>query len=214
MNFSQSNPHYLSANAIFKNQYRKVLRWSLLVALLLTAVGVYISPQYSPNPYVLRTDYLEISDVEVIDDLVLPEIKPAKPPVIPRNVEPVSELMNETEYFPNTIDVYFPQYQEPPVSNNPFESFTSTSQKPSLLHFAKPDYPEIARRAQLEGTVIVKVLVGVDGRVKKTAIIQSAHPLLDKAAAFAASKCKFKPGTQRSIPVKAWMAIPYTFKLN
>ena len=40
------------------------------------------------------------------------------------------------------------------------------------------------------------------------------HPLLDRAAREAALRCRFSPGKQRGIAVKAWMAIPFVFGLN
>jgi protein TonB len=79
---------------------------------------------------------------------------------------------------------------------------------------ARADYPEIARRAGLEGTVIVNVLVGPDGRVKQVEIAQGAHRVLDQAAAAAAWKCRFTPARQRELAVKAWLAIPYNFRLR
>ena len=38
--------------------------------------------------------------------------------------------------------------------------------------------------------------------------------LTRNAALVAARRCKFKPGKQRNIPVKAWLAIPYRFRLH
>ena len=62
--------------------------------------------------------------------------------------------------------------------------------------------------------MVVKVLVGPDGSVMQVAILQGVHPMLNKAALDAARKCRFNPGKQRNIPVKAWMAIPYRFRLH
>jgi protein TonB len=94
------------------------------------------------------------------------------------------------------------------------EGFVASQEKPQLVNYVPPEYPEIARMSQLEGTVVVKVLVGPDGSVMDAAIVQGVHPLLNKAAIEAARKAKFLPGKQRNIPVKAWMAIPYRFRLH
>ena len=56
--------------------------------------------------------------------------------------------------------------------------------------------------------------MGPDGSVQQAQIIQSVHPLVNKAALDAAYKCKFIPGKQRNIPVKAWMALPFNFRLH
>jgi protein TonB len=94
------------------------------------------------------------------------------------------------------------------------EGFVASSTNPKIVSWAKPEYPEMARRAQIEGTVIVKVLVGPDGTVKQAVVLQSVNPLLNNAAIDAAYRCKFVPGKQRNIPVKAWMALPFNFRLN
>ena len=94
------------------------------------------------------------------------------------------------------------------------EGFVASSENPRITFWAKPKYPEIARKAMMEGTVIVKVLVGPSGAVLDAQILQGANPLLNKEALAAARKCKFIPGKQRNIPVKAWMALPFNFRLN
>ena len=94
------------------------------------------------------------------------------------------------------------------------EGFLASSSNPIIKIFAKPQYPEIARRSALEGTVIVKVLVGPDGLVKDAVVLQGVHPLLDREALAAARRCTFIPGKQRDIPVKAWMALPFNFRLH
>jgi hypothetical protein len=46
----------LSANAAFKAQYQKTLRWSVLLAFLITAIAFIVSPEIKFKPYFLRTD--------------------------------------------------------------------------------------------------------------------------------------------------------------
>jgi len=86
--------------------------------------------------------------------------------------------------------------------------------QPKITFFVPPDYPEEARANRIEGTVIVKILVGPDGRVMQTKLMQGVHPLLDASALIAAAEARFAPGRVGGIPVKAWMAMPYQFKLN
>jgi len=70
------------------------------------------------------------------------------------------------------------------------------------------------RLAQVEGTVIVKVLVGIDGTVQNAVSGQGAHPLLDRAALKAALGCRFQPGQQRELKVPTWVAVPHNFRLR
>lgn len=95
-----------------------------------------------------------------------------------------------------------------------YDGFVASATKPTLVMQARADYPEIARRSGIEGTVVVRVLVGVNGRVEDAVIIQSAHPILDKEALLAARKCRFTPARQREMKVAVQVAIPYRFRLR
>lgn len=210
----QITSSHISANELFKAQYQRVLKWSLLAAMVLIALGVWLVPAYHPKPYVLRDQFFQLEDFEIIEDIQLPDKPMIKPPVIVREIEPVTGDLADEYNLPDNIEWdYFPEVSTPEW-DDPLKKFSPASSNPILMHFAKPDYPEIARRSRLQGLVIIKVLVGKDGQVEKTVILQGVNPILNKAAAEAARKCRFKPGTQRTIPVKAWMAIPYSFKLN
>jgi protein TonB len=76
------------------------------------------------------------------------------------------------------------------------------------------DYPEIARKAQMEGTVVVRVVVNLDGKPSDPDVLRSAGAILDKAAIDAVMKLEFKPGRQRNRPVRTMMAIPVKFQLS
>ncbi|MCH7691352.1 MAG: energy transducer TonB [candidate division Zixibacteria bacterium] len=86
--------------------------------------------------------------------------------------------------------------------------------QPELIHKEKPAYPRLARQAQLEGTVHLRVLVKKDGSVGD-AIIQKTSGItsLDDAALRAVYGCKFKPAIQNGRPVKVWVSFPYEFIL-
>ncbi len=78
-----------------------------------------------------------------------------------------------------------------------------------------PVYPRIARRRGLEGTVIIEVLVDVNGRVAKAGIsATSGYGILDRAALKAVKDWTFSPGSvngkKEAMPVK----VPVKFRLN
>lgn len=75
-------------------------------------------------------------------------------------------------------------------------------------------YPDIARRNGIEGTVLVAALVGKDGRVEKTQIIDSDNELLNKNAADAVRETVFTPAIQNGNPVRTWVRIPIKFALR
>ena len=84
---------------------------------------------------------------------------------------------------------------------------------PELVSMPPPEYPQMARDSRVEGVVLVRLLVGVDGRTKDMFVIQSI-PMLDGAAADAAWGAVFKPGLKDGEPVAVWVVIPMEFSLD
>ena len=93
------------------------------------------------------------------------------------------------------------------------DEYVAFEKAPDLVSMKDPDYPDIAREAGVEGTVLIQVLVGEDGFVKAQRIVQSV-PMLDDAAAAAAQTAVFKPALQKDKPVAVWMVIPIEFRLH
>ncbi len=75
-------------------------------------------------------------------------------------------------------------------------------------------YPEIARRNNIEGTVIVRALVDKNGRVVKTNVDKTDNAVLTDAAVDAVMKTPFTPAIQNKVPVPVWVQIPVSFRLN
>ena len=69
-----------------------------------------------------------------------------------------------------------------------------------VKHSVRPDYPELAKRFDLRGTVRVQVLIAPDGKVKETKVL-GGNPVLAKAAVEAAQKWLFEPEPQASTVV-------------
>ncbi len=203
-----------TANEQFKAQYNKYLRWSALVAVGLTVLFFLFSPRYTPNPYRLIERQFEVVDLPETVELPPPP-KDVPPP--PKAVEaaPDEEVTEDVEIAETLMD-FDDAFQLPTGDTSGLgdNDFVASSEKPVLTRFVQPDYPEMARMSQLEGTVIVKVLVGPDGGVIDAQILQGVHPMLNAAALAAARKTRWEPGKQRNIPVKAWMALPYNFRLH
>ena len=76
-----------------------------------------------------------------------------------------------------------------------------------------PTYPEFARDAQIQGTVLLHVLVGKDGRVKNVKVKRSVTGL-DASAVEAIKKWVFKPALSNNKPVAVWVEVPMNFHLN
>ncbi|GIK61941.1 MAG: cell envelope biogenesis protein TonB [Ignavibacteriaceae bacterium] len=75
-------------------------------------------------------------------------------------------------------------------------------------------YPEIAKRAGVEGKVYILAFVNENGDVTKAQILKGIGAGCDEAARDAVLQTKFKPGKQRGVPVKVQVSIPIVFKLQ
>ncbi len=80
---------------------------------------------------------------------------------------------------------------------------------------AKPHYPAESLKKENQGTVTLSFLVGVDGKVKDSAIAKSSgFEALDVEARTAIAKCSFKPATVAGKPVEDWMKMQYVWTLK
>jgi len=76
-----------------------------------------------------------------------------------------------------------------------------------------PIYPELAREAGVDGTVVVRVIVCHTGLVADAQVIQSVS-LLDEAAMIAVRQWVFRPASDGSMPIASWSDIPVKFTLH
>jgi protein TonB len=79
----------------------------------------------------------------------------------------------------------------------------------------QPVYPASERRAEREGRVVVRVLIGTDGRVKQVERVSATNDAFYRAALERAlGKWRFTPGTRDGAPVEAWRTMSLTFVLT
>ena len=97
--------------------------------------------------------------------------------------------------------------EEPP-------DFVPVEKQPVPVKQVQPSYPEIARRAGVEGTVWVKILVDKEGKSKKAVIMKSDAEIFNDPALEAAKQWVFTPAMMNNGPVAVWAAVPFRFKLN
>lgn len=79
-----------------------------------------------------------------------------------------------------------------------------------------PAYPVAALRAGIQGTVLLKVLVGPDGKPLQVVVEHgSGNRLLDRAARqHVLAKWRFHPAMRNGHAIEAWALVPVRFSLN
>lgn len=75
-------------------------------------------------------------------------------------------------------------------------------------------YPEMARRAGIEGRVTIQFIVNEKGEIENPRVIRGIGGGCDEAALEALKHVKFKPGMQRGRPVRVQYSLPVVFKLQ
>jgi protein TonB len=85
---------------------------------------------------------------------------------------------------------------------------------PIRIRTVSPEYPTVARAAELEGDVLVQATVGADGKVSDVQVLQAVHPVLDEAARRAVQQYVYIPGRRNGIPESAVMRITVSFRLK
>ena len=93
---------------------------------------------------------------------------------------------------------------------------TVTTAIPLYHLIPKPPYPSRSRDLGEEGTVIIAILVGADGKVKEAALSKSSGfpPLDGSALATVKEKWQFKPGTRNGSPVESRVRVPIKFSIR
>lgn len=221
---------------------REFVRWltwanalALLVGLLIFAAWVLWSGARKQAPVERRVRIVHYADLGVPPSIATPSVPQVKvsqavaPPAI-GVPQPVPDQMAQT---PTIATVGEMSEALAPITMNDLGTgggdslvidlegegepgpgeFVQVDEEPVRIKMNPPVYPEVARSAQVEGTVLVRALVGKDGRVKQVLIVQG-QPMLNDAAIASAKTAIFRPALQRNRPVEVWVVMPITFKLR
>ncbi len=76
----------------------------------------------------------------------------------------------------------------------------SSGSRRKVRVLAKPQYPELAKKLNLTGVVKVEIIIGTDGKVKRTHVV-GGHPVLATEAERAAMQSEFEPGPKETTEV-------------
>jgi protein TonB len=139
----------------------------------------------------------------------------APPPALPA---PEPEVIEEPEgdTFPGEIEGPPAPPRVPGVSGDAIHELREVARPPSVLEQVVPEYPKAARWERIVGLVVLRVVVGIDGRVEpaRTVVVRSV-PELDAAAMAAIQKWRFSPALGPSgRPVRVVIDVPFRFSLR
>ncbi len=213
--------------ADLKRTYGFFVQVGMIISLLLLILAFTTNIQ--------RGDTMEIEQIEQIsvqiDDILQTEQiqKPPPPPRPPVPVEvPNDEILEDDDLdLDSSLDLDAPISLPPPPpppdeeeENDEPEIFEIVEQMPELIGGigalqAKARYPEIARKANVEGRVIVRFVVDENGNVRDPTILRGIGGGCDiEAIRVITEHAKFVPGRQRGRAVPVKFTLPIVFKLR
>jgi len=85
---------------------------------------------------------------------------------------------------------------------------------PILQQKIDPTYPEAARKARMEGVVILEAIITATGSVEDVRVLKSVNPLLDASAVRAVQQWRYKPATLNGRAVRVYLTVTVTFNLH
>ncbi len=209
--------------ADLRAKYQKVLEISLILSLAFMIIAFKFFPKLQGSS-ALAEGPQELFTVEDIQH-TKQENRPPPPPKPPIPIEaPSDDVLEDIEISSTEID-FEAQIEAPPppkeekiVEEEP-TYFVAVEDMPEPIGGiqaiqSKIVYPEMAKRAGVEGRVHILAFVDENGNVTKAECLKGLGAGLDEAAIAAVKQTKFKPGKQRGKPVKVQVAIPIIFRLQ
>ena len=204
--------------ADLKRRYPKVFRWSVGITFLTFVVCAVVLPPLHAGSAVApkKKEPLQI-------EMIPPTSQTKRPPPPPRPAVPIETedvdvpddvtiAETDLDFDAPIVDVVPPQFDAPAEEEEIME-FWYVEDKPKVIHRVTPVYPELAKRAGLEGQVVLSFVVTTNGRATEIVVLRGAE-IFRAAAIEAVAQFRFRPAKQndRSVPVR--MTIPMRFRLH
>ena len=203
--------------------WRVSLATAFTVALHAMAFLMILAPVMAPHATerVAKTDV----QVHVITAVPEPPKPPPPPPQPPQKPQPqvVHSVVQPPPIQPPTSPLVVsepsPVAEVAPPPMPPTAHPANTDARPSAMvsyrSKYRPKYPMQAIRQRQEGTVQLKILVGVHGSPLKIQVMNSSgYRSLDQAAIAAARQWRFNPAMENGAPRQGWVIIPVEFSLE
>ena len=102
----------------------------------------------------------------------------------------------------------------PAIEDSAPQVLTAEMSRPVPLHPILPKYTEVARRAGMQGTVIVEAVIDERGNATNVRILRGLPMGLDRSAMEAIQQTQFKPAMIGSRPVKVYYTLTVTFTIQ
>ena len=210
--------------ADLRSRYPIYVQIGLIASLLIliAAFNINFNPDSGFEVVQVQQEIVQMEEIQQTKQIEKPP-PPPKPPV-PIEV-PDDEVIEDEDLDLDVtleLDEEIVNLPPPPAAEEEEEEpeiFMIVEEMPELIGGlasiqSKIRYPEIAKKAGVEGRVFVQFVVDVNGNVVDPVVVRGIGAGCDEEAVRAVSQAKFKPGRQRGKAVPVKMSLPITFKLK
>ena len=203
-----------------KRTYKRVFRTSMAIAFILhVGIGIMF-PTFTSGTRKIERKTIVIENVDIPETRQIHRAPPPPRPSIPIATEsedvPDDVTIETTDLDFDKVDLHVPP---PPGENTVIEEpeeeileYFMVEEKPEIIKQVAPEYPKVALKAGIEGTVHLKVLVGKDGKVEQATAVKGKE-IFHKPALQAIHQYLFKPARQNDRPVKVYLVMPIRFRI-
>ncbi|MGK7369734.1 MAG: energy transducer TonB [Candidatus Halalkalibacterium sp. M3_1C_030] len=207
--------------ADLRKYYTVFLELGLVVVLIIFIVAMKVDFRSAAQDTDL-TEEQEVVEMEEIQRTKQQEKPPPPPrPQVPVEV-PNDEIVEDQEInLDAEINLDEPLDMPPPPEEDEEEEdfFVVVENMPELIGGMKKlqgcvNYPEMARKAGIEGQVVVQFVVNTEGKVEDPRVIRGIGGGADQEALRCVKQAEFKPGRQRGKPVRVQYSLPVIFRLQ
>lgn len=211
-----------SPKADLRKSYSVLLEAGLIVALLVMIFAVKLNLESEP-PQPPPMDVQEVVEMEEVIQTKQIETPPPPPrPPVPVEVPNDEIIEDEIINIDAELDLDGPLDLPPPPPPSDDEEedfFVVVEQMPEIKGgmaaiSREIEYPEMARRAGIEGRVIVQFIVNEQGKVENPRVVRGIGGGCDEEALRVIQKVEFQPGMQRGRPVRVQFSLPIVFRLS
>lgn len=207
--------------ADLRQYYTVFLEVGLIVVLLIFIVAMKVE-FVAEKPDTNLVEEQEVVEMEEITQTEQEEEPPPPPrPQVPVEV-PNDEIIEDQEINLDAemdIDQKLEMPDPPEEEEEEEDFFVAVEQMPELKGGLaalqkKINYPEMARKAGIEGKVIIQFIVNEQGQVEDPRVIRGIGGGADEEALRVVKQAEFEPGRQRGEPVRVQYSLPITFRLQ
>ena len=203
-----------------KRRYRRTFRVCMGIAFVLHVGIGFAFPTFKASPRKVERKTIVIETLDIPETQQIHRPPPPARPAVPIATES-EEVPDDVTIEATDLDFDHVSIDVPPpptetaiiVEEEEILDYMMVEEKPKIIKRVAPEYPQVALKAGIEGTVVIKVLIDKDGSIAEATAVRGKE-IFQKAALKAVYQYRFTPARQNDRPVKVYLVMPMRFRLE